>query len=154
MWIDAVNMPHDENNWKTFADEALKNGKCRVLILFRSEISLSKRTIKDEVETFHQMDGSEHNIIAVDIYHEKGLHTRYLRNRNSKKELKKEIILKPYAESSIRAAMHSGFMMTAMKTMTCSPAGSQKNCRKRECHPNSVSRTGLLKSWMALSTYR
>ncbi len=48
MWIDAANMPHDENNWKTFADEALKNGKCRVLILFRSEISLSKRTIKDE----------------------------------------------------------------------------------------------------------
>lgn len=81
VWIDAANMPHDENSWKTFADDALKGGKCRALILFRSEISLSKRTIKDEVQSFNEMDGSEHNTIAVDIYHEKGLHTRYLRDK-------------------------------------------------------------------------
>ncbi len=81
VWIDAANMPHDENSWKTFADDALKGGNCRALILFRSEVSLSKRTIKDEVQSFNEMDGSEHNTIAVDIYHEKGLHTRYLRDK-------------------------------------------------------------------------
>ena len=86
VWIDAANMPHDENSWKTFADEALTGGHCKVLILFRSESSLSKRTIKDEVETFKMMDGSEHNTIAVDIYHEEGTHTRHLRKRDDFKE--------------------------------------------------------------------
>lgn len=71
VWIDTANMPVDENNWKKSAIEALRNHNCKFAFFFRSESSLTKRTIADEIKTIKRLKHIG-PIVTIDIWHEQG----------------------------------------------------------------------------------
>lgn len=78
LWIDTANMPYNSNHWKNSANSALENDNCKMLLYFRSEDSITRRTIADELQKFADIHGKD-NIIVIEIYRDKTLHTRHYR---------------------------------------------------------------------------
>lgn len=73
LWIDLANMPHDENSWKQCAEDALMRKECKLAFFFRSETSLIKETILEELQNISdEINEANHMevIVAVDIWHE------------------------------------------------------------------------------------
>ena len=50
MWIDIANMPADEHTWKKAAIDALTNKNCKFAFFFRSESSMIKKTIENDLK--------------------------------------------------------------------------------------------------------
>lgn len=69
LWIDIANMPADEHTWKKAAIDALTNKNCKFAFFFRSESSMIKKTIENELETIKILDHIK-SIVVVDIWHE------------------------------------------------------------------------------------
>lgn len=73
LWIDTANMPHDENSWQQCAENALMRKECKLAFFFRSETSLIKETILEELENISdEIKEANHMkaIVAVDIWHD------------------------------------------------------------------------------------
>ena len=80
LWLDAANIPHDRNSWKNAAFTALETSvkNCRLLLYFRSEESITRRTIADELETYKRTTGGKGEIVTVEIYENERIHTKTL----------------------------------------------------------------------------
>lgn len=66
LWIDVANIPYDQNSWQNAAFTALTSPNCKLAIFFRSEDSLTKEAIADEVE---KIDANKNcSLITVDIW--------------------------------------------------------------------------------------
>lgn len=75
-WIDAANLPVNADGWEKAAQDALRSPNCRLLIYFRSRISLKKDTIRREVESFAGCCGrNAEDIIVVDLSSPEDEHT-------------------------------------------------------------------------------
>lgn len=76
LWIDIANIPKDENSWKKAAQDALMNDEetCKVALFFRSEESLIREPINDELEMIKALDYI-HKIITIDIWQTKEMTT-------------------------------------------------------------------------------
>lgn len=74
LWIDTANIPKDEYSWKDAAQNALMNDEdtCKLAFYFRSEESLIREPIYDELEMIKELEYI-HKIITIDIWHEEGL---------------------------------------------------------------------------------
>ena len=51
LWIDTANIPYNEKSWIDAADEALRSDNCIFAFYFRSESSMTKEPILQELET-------------------------------------------------------------------------------------------------------
>lgn len=69
LWIDIANMPHDENAWSHCAIKALKNKNCSFAFFFRSESSMTKNTIAEELDIIRRLRHVS-RIVTVDIWHD------------------------------------------------------------------------------------
>lgn len=69
LWIDIANMPYNEIAWNECAFNALINESCSFAFFFRSESSMSKETIAEELDLIKTFDHIE-SIVTVDIWHE------------------------------------------------------------------------------------
>ena len=93
LWIDTANIPKNENSWKDAAQEALMNEEktCKLALFFRSEESLIRKPILDELEMIKILKHID-RIITIDIWHEDGMtakkYGQQLISRLKKKELK------------------------------------------------------------------
>lgn len=91
LWIDTANIPHNQNDWSEAASDALRNKKCSFAFFFRSESSMGKDTIAEELE---MIDDLHHigDIVTVDIWKQAEntakLHRVKLRNGNDKDALR------------------------------------------------------------------
>lgn len=72
LWIDTANLPYDENAWDASARKAMKNSNCKCAIYFRSESSMTKKAVLDEIETIKLLEKSG-SIITVDIWKDSGM---------------------------------------------------------------------------------
>lgn len=72
LWIDTANMPVDENSWKKAARTALRNKNCKLAFFFRSENSMVKPTIAEELKTIKVLKHIE-RIATVNIWHKEGI---------------------------------------------------------------------------------
>lgn len=78
LWIDVANMPFDEREWTQSAMDALQDENCKKAFFFRSESSMVKETIKDELALIKIIDHIK-SIVTVDIWHEEGMNAeKYL----------------------------------------------------------------------------
>lgn len=68
LWIDVANMPADENSWKNSARKALSNPNCIYILFFRSENSMVKETILEELKTGKDWSKNLKRIISLDIW--------------------------------------------------------------------------------------
>lgn len=69
LWIDTANIPKNENSWKTAAQEALIGvDKCKLALFFRSEESLIREPIFEELEILKIMPHIK-RIVVIDIWH-------------------------------------------------------------------------------------
>lgn len=70
LWIDTANIPYDENSWEDAATKALrKKGFCKCAIYFRSESSMTKAAVADELEKIKKLKHIG-DIITVDIWND------------------------------------------------------------------------------------
>lgn len=71
LWIDTANIPKNENSWKEAAQDALMNEAetCKVALFFRSEESMIRMPIFEELEMIKELQHI-HRIITVDIWHD------------------------------------------------------------------------------------
>lgn len=71
LWIDVANIPKNENSWKDAAQEALmnENDTCKVALFFRSEESLIRMPIFEELEIIKNTPAIN-RIIVIDIWHD------------------------------------------------------------------------------------
>ncbi|MCI9306441.1 MAG: hypothetical protein HFI28_08190 [Lachnospiraceae bacterium] len=67
IWIDTANMVHDRKSWKNAAKNALVNMNCVLAFYFRSETSMVRETIAEELETIVAIEHIKRTI-AVDIW--------------------------------------------------------------------------------------
>ncbi|MBR4343890.1 MAG: toll/interleukin-1 receptor domain-containing protein [Lachnospiraceae bacterium] len=67
LWIDTANMPVDENEWRKPAIDAMRNKNCRFAFYFRSESSMKKATIAEELESLKMLDHIK-KIATIDIW--------------------------------------------------------------------------------------
>lgn len=78
LWIDTANMPHDENSWKTAAKKALVEINCVLAFFFRSESSMIKETIAEELATIKDIKHIK-KIITIDIWEKEGMDAKKYR---------------------------------------------------------------------------
>ncbi len=76
LWIDTANMPANEDDWQDSAMDALVNENCKLAFYFRSESSMLKETIAEELATI-KMLAHINSIVVIDIWHD--------RNNNAEK---------------------------------------------------------------------
>lgn len=79
IWLDAANIPHDTNSWENAAMTALKSDleRCKAVIYFRSEASITRSTIVRELETYSGLPcTADSDIITVEIYKDHSVHTK------------------------------------------------------------------------------
>lgn len=69
LWIDVVNMPYNEESWSDAAVRALSEKKCQIACFFRSESSMQKDAIVEELDTIKSLDHIE-SIVIIDIWHD------------------------------------------------------------------------------------
>ena len=85
LWIDVANLPVDGYTWEKPAMEALASENCKLLIFFRSSISLVKSTIQREIQTFSSVEGrTGSDIITVDLSRKEELRTTQFMNSLNK----------------------------------------------------------------------
>ena len=65
-WIDVANIPFDHNSWKNAALKALHSENCKVALFFRSENSLTKEAVADEIEILTASENTR--VVTVDIW--------------------------------------------------------------------------------------
>lgn len=72
LWIDIANIPHDGNSWRDCACKVLinKESKCRMALFFRSEESLIRENIRDELNIIKKTPLIGGRIITIDIFHD------------------------------------------------------------------------------------
>lgn len=77
LWIDVANLPVNGDSWEKPAMTALASENCKLLIYFRSHISLVKDTIRRELESFTDDNSGRdaNDIITVDLTARGDLHT-------------------------------------------------------------------------------
>lgn len=78
LWIDIANMPHDENSWKDAADQALVGANCVLAFYFRSESSMIKDTIAEELATINEINHIKRTI-TIDIWENSGMNAEKYR---------------------------------------------------------------------------
>lgn len=69
IWIDTANMPVNEDDWQESAIKALMNHNCKFAFFFRSESSLIKETIKEELTVIKSLNHIS-SIKTIDIWHD------------------------------------------------------------------------------------
>ncbi len=67
IWIDTANMPYNEEDWKKSATAALRNHKCKFAFFFRSESSMLKKTIAEELRMIRKLKHID-SIVTIDIW--------------------------------------------------------------------------------------
>lgn len=82
LWIDTANIPMDENSWKTAAQEALMNeyDTCKVALFFRSEESMVREPIFEELEMIKELPHIN-RIIVIDIWHDDAMTAEEFRKK-------------------------------------------------------------------------
>lgn len=70
LWIDVANIPKNEASWKTAARTALRSKLCKCAIFFRSENSMVKDTILNEIKLINDLEHIN-GFIVVDIWESK-----------------------------------------------------------------------------------
>lgn len=55
LWIDIANIPYDESSWKRAARNALRNKNCVLAFFFRSEASMVRQAVADELHTIKKI---------------------------------------------------------------------------------------------------
>lgn len=74
LWIDTANIPKDENDWSEAATDALahrdetENRTCKLVLFFRSEESVIRKPILDELTLISDM--GIRPIVTIDIWHD------------------------------------------------------------------------------------
>lgn len=99
LWLDAANLPYDARSWKCAALQALRNEfhNCRLLVFFRSEASIVRGTILEELRTFSgQSPDNGGCIVTVEIYRDPETRTR-----NILGELQKKAASGPEAQADL-----------------------------------------------------
>lgn len=80
IWIDTANIPHDENDWKKAAQNALvKVGTCKNALFFRSEESLIREPIWKELDIIKHKNHIK-RIITIDVFHDNNSASDYRGN--------------------------------------------------------------------------
>lgn len=79
IWIDTANMPYNEEDWKKSAIAALMNENCKFAFFFRSESSMLKKTIKDELEMITASENVK-SIVTIDIWQDSQNNAKKFRN--------------------------------------------------------------------------
>ena len=101
LWIDIANIPKNEDAWYEAAQDALmnENNTCKVALFFRSEESLIRQPIYEELEMIKELDHIKGGIITIDIWHkEKMTAESYKKQLIKNKERGKLNILKKIFE--------------------------------------------------------
>lgn len=65
LWIDAANLPHDQNSWAKSARSAYLNSNCKCAFFFRSENSVISEAVERELENIHSFGKP---ISSIDIW--------------------------------------------------------------------------------------
>lgn len=71
LWIDAANLPKGAESWKVAANNAIQHENCKGAFFFRSENSLIKQAIRDELKNLNLTVKGE-NITSIDIWQKEG----------------------------------------------------------------------------------
>lgn len=74
IWIDTANMPVNEEEWQESAIKALMNHNCKFAFFFRSESSLIKETIKEELTAIKRLNHIS-SIKTIDIWQDSKYNT-------------------------------------------------------------------------------
>ncbi len=74
IWIDTANMPVNEEEWQESAIKALMNHNCKFAFFFRSESSLIKETIKEELTVIKSLNHIS-SIKTIDIWQDSKYNT-------------------------------------------------------------------------------
>lgn len=71
LWIDIANIPHNNGAWIDAAMDALvvNQDKCKRVLFFRSEESLIRQPIYDELTMINDVESLRGQIVAIDIFH-------------------------------------------------------------------------------------
>lgn len=73
LWIDTANIPFNEESWKKSAMSALRTKDfCKIALFFRSESSMIKKPIADELDTIKKLKHIK-AIVTIDIWKERNL---------------------------------------------------------------------------------
>lgn len=87
LWIDTANIPKDSRPWYAAANEALLNSEnCKLALFFRSEESLVRPAIKEELENISAIKRIKGPVV-IDIWHDES---------NNAKKYQLELINKPH----------------------------------------------------------
>ncbi len=91
LWIDTANMPINEDDWQDSAMDALRNKNCKFAFYFRSESSMIKETIAEELVTIKKLTHLD-SIVTIDIWSDRNNNAEKFRdeilNNGKKKEYK------------------------------------------------------------------
>lgn len=92
LWIDTANIPKNEDSWKKAAQEALMNDDdtCKLALFFRSEQSLIRQPICDELKIIRKLDHIK-SIVTIDIWHDEKINANDYCDSLIKNKMKTEL---------------------------------------------------------------